>query len=439
MSVKNDVICRDEIRKCKNLLRKDVSLAIQEIDNLSSSILLDDNLHTIGWSDSFRALLIGLKNSEPAYRNLIINSAHNINSNCSLGIPLYLVTVEYLLNSKFDEDFDRLLQEIPQAKRVNSRSVISEWQKTIHDEYTIRNKDLFLDAVNQAGSLGSITVEKTSGINQVVVDNGSKFACAAHHFFDSENLNTIEFDDCLIVVIDGAIIEVSEIHHLLTHAYEENIPVVIMATNYSDDVANTLRVNWEKDLVKVLPLIIDKDLDNINQVKDLCQISRTFPVSKDTGILLSTIDFNDEPLNSITYVNMKGELSIRTTKNNFDAVRALQKDIQENLEKEKEDDIKKILRKRLAALSTRKAIIKINCHDTELGMLQDRVGSLFQLLSCAGRQGLVSLIPLYDFIGRTSVKHMPNMLPRLITEISIRRAISDVRAINKIMAIIKLD
>jgi len=439
MSVKNDVICRDEIQKCKSFLRKDISLAIQEIDNLSSSILLDDSLHTIGWSDSFRALLIGLKNSEPAYRNLILNSVYNINSSCSLGIPLYLIAVEYLLNSKFDEDFDRLLQEIPQAQRANSKSVISEWQKTIHDEYTMRNKDLFLDAVNQAGSLGSITVEKTSAINRVVVDNGSKFSCIAHHFFDSENLNTIEFDSCLIVVVDGAIIEVSEIHHLLTYSYEKNIPVVIMATNYSDDVANTLRVNWEKNLVKVLPLIIDKDLDNINQVKDLCQISRTFPVSKDTGILLSTIDFNDEPLSSITYINMKGELSIKTTKNNFDAVRALQKDIQENLEKEKEDDIKNILRKRLAALSTRKTIIKINCNDTELGMLQDRVGSLFQLLSCAGGQGMVSLVPLYKLIGRTSVKYMPTALPRAITEISIRRAISDVRAINKIMAIIKLD
>jgi len=439
MSTKNDVICKDEIRKCKSALRKDISLAIQNIDSLSSSILLDDNLHTIGWSDSFRALLIGLKNSEPAYRNLILNSVHNINSNCSLGIPLYLVVVEYLLNSKIDNDFDRLLQKIPQPKRVNSKSVISEWQKTVHDEYTMRNKRLFLDAVDLAGSLGSIIVEKTSAHNRVVVDNGSKFSCIAHHFFDSENLNIIEFDKCLIVVVDGAIIEVSEIHHLLTYSYEKDIPTIIMATNYSDDVANTLRVNWEKDLVKVLPLIIDKDLENVNQVKDLCQISRTFPVSKDTGILLSTIDFDDMSFSSATYNNTRGELSIRTTENNFDVVKALQKDIQEHLEKEKVDDVKKILRKRLSALSTRKAVVKINCSDTELGILQDRIGGLFQLLSCAGREGMVSLVPIYQHIERPVAKHMPTALPRAITEISIRRAISDVRAINKIMAIIKLD
>ena len=67
MPAKNDVICKDEIQKCKNSLRKDISLAVQEVNNLSSSLLLDDCLHTIGWSDSFRALLIGLNQPEPAY------------------------------------------------------------------------------------------------------------------------------------------------------------------------------------------------------------------------------------------------------------------------------------------------------------------------------------------------------------------------------------
>ena len=214
MSAKNDVICRDEIEKCKNSLRKDISLAVQEVDSLSSSLLLDDCLHTIGWSDSFRALLIGLKKSEPAYRNLILNSANHINSNCSMGIPLYLVLVEHLLKSEYDGE--RLLEDIQQPKRTKSATIISEWQKTVHDEYTIKNKDLFLSAVNQAGSLGSVVVEKTSAINRVEVDCGSKFSCTAHSFFDDESLDIIEFDKCLIAVVDGAIIEVSEIHHLLT-------------------------------------------------------------------------------------------------------------------------------------------------------------------------------------------------------------------------------
>jgi hypothetical protein len=439
MSATTDIICRDEIQKCKSFLRKDISLAIQDIDSLSSSILLDDCLHTIGWSDSFRALLTGFKNSEPAYRNLILNSVHNINSRCSLGIPLYLVIIEYLLKSKYDSNFSKLLQEIGPSKRVNSKTVIAEWTKTVHDEYTTKNIGLFLDAVNKAGSLGSVIVEKTDAIDRVEVDCGSKFSCTTHHFFHSDDLNIVEFERCLIVVVDGAIIDVSEIHHLLTHSYEKDIPAIIIASNYSDDVANTLRVNWEKNIVKVLPLIVDKDLDNINQIKDLCEISRTFPVSKDTGLVLSTLDFNDVPFSSVSYSNAKQQLTIKTTKHNFDAIRVLQADIRRSIEKEKVDDIKKVLRERLSGLSTRKAVIKINCNEAELGILQDRAGSLFQLLSCTGQQGLTPLNSLYRYIGLTPSRYMPTSLPGGIVEISVRRAIADAKAINKIMAIIKLD
>ena len=70
--MKNDVIRKEEISKYRNALRKDISLAISDIDNLSSSLLLDDSLHTMGWCDSFRALLLGLNNSEPAYKNMIV-------------------------------------------------------------------------------------------------------------------------------------------------------------------------------------------------------------------------------------------------------------------------------------------------------------------------------------------------------------------------------
>ena len=169
-------------KSVKSTLRKDISLTVQEVNDLSLSILLDDCLHTIGWSDSFRALLIGLQNSEPAYRNLILNSASYINSNCSMGIPLYLILVEHLLKSK-DNNPEFLLTAIQRPSRTSSKAVISEWEKTVHDEYTIKNKDLFLSAINQAGSLGSIAVEKTGASNRVEVDCGSKFSCVTHFIF----------------------------------------------------------------------------------------------------------------------------------------------------------------------------------------------------------------------------------------------------------------
>lgn len=439
MPATNDVICSGEVQKCKSALRKDVALAIQQVNELSSSILLDDCLHTIGWNDSFRALLLGLQNSEPAFRSLLLNSVHKINQECSLGIPLYLVAVEHMLKALDDFDIDEILSYIELPQRVSSSKVIEEWSKTIHDETTMSNKELFLTAIQKAGALGGVVIERTDSINRIQVESGSKFPCTPHPFFDSKEFSNVDFEKCLIVVVDGAIIEVSEIHHLLTHSYEQKIPFVIVASSYSDDVANTLRVNWEKNLVKVLPLISSKELEDINQVKDLCQVTSATPVSKDTGILISTIDFKEMFLSAARYSGIKSELIIETTSSNFNAIRLLRKDIQESIQKTKVDDIKTALRERLSRLATRRAVIKINCKENEAGILQDRAGGLMQLLTCAGRQGVVSLQPLYEKMNYHPAEYMPTILPRLTTEIAIRRAISDVRAINKIMAIIKLD
>ena len=90
MPAKNDVICRDEIEKCKSSLRKDVSLAIQQINELSSSVLLEDCLHNIGWNDSFRALLVGLQNSDS---NTNARSAFVSYVKCSRRSRKTLVTI----------------------------------------------------------------------------------------------------------------------------------------------------------------------------------------------------------------------------------------------------------------------------------------------------------------------------------------------------------
>ena len=440
MSAKNDVLCRDELDKCRDKLKKDVTLAIEEIDSLSSSILLDDSLHTIGWSDSLRALLLGFRNSEPAYRNLILNSVSRINATCSMAIPLYLLTIQNLLSRNSNSTTQKkLLSLVDHPVRVSSKKIIKEWENSVHDEYTIKNKDLFVKAVYAAGALGTVAVEQTISVPRVAIDCSSKFSCDVHQFFENEILDFVELNDCLIVVVDGAIINVSEIHHLLTHAYESAIPVVVFASNYSDDVANTLVVNWRKGLVKVLPLIVGKELDDINQIKDISTVSGTTPISKDTGLLISTTCFDETPRSSITYSSIKRECSFQTTKQNFDNIRRLRQDIQENLENEKIEDVKKILKKRLSKLSTRKATVKISCSKTELGILQDRAANLFQLLSCAGRQGIILLAPIYDCLEYQPSRFMPSILPRTIAESAIRRAISDANAIDNIRAIIKLD
>jgi len=141
MSVHNKVICGDDLDRCKSILKKDISLLINDINDLSSSILMNDRLHNIGWNDCFRGMLVGLNNCEVAYKNLILNSAHYLNESCTLTIPLYLLTLERILSSSItNERVLSFVQSLAIPKRVKSLDVIKEWERSIHDETTLSNK-----------------------------------------------------------------------------------------------------------------------------------------------------------------------------------------------------------------------------------------------------------------------------------------------------------
>jgi hypothetical protein len=440
MSVHNKVICGDDLDRCKSILKKDISLLIDDINDLSSSILMNDRLHNIGWNDCFRGVLVGLNNCETAYKNLILNSAYYLNESCALTIPLYLLTLERILSSSItDERAKKLIQASSIPKRVRSFDIIKEWERSVHDETTLSNKEVFIDAVQTAGALGSVVIEQTMGCTTSELESGCQFKCNLHPFFYELFEKHVELTDCLLVVIDGAIIDVSEIHHLLTYAYENQTPTVIFASNYSDDVANTLIVNWEKGLVKVLPLLMDSGLDNINQVKDLCTVAGVTPISKESGVLISTLDFDNIPANTVKYSIKKQSCLIQTTTDNFNSIKYLREDVQKTLAKEKVEDVRNILKKRLARLSTRTVRARINCSKTEEGILRDRVISLIQLLARAGNEGVIDVQPVYTALNYTPSNFMPRMLPYQITLNAIQRAAADARAINNISVIIKLD
>ena len=440
MSVHNDVVCGAELDRCKIRLKKDITSLIDDINNLSLSLLLKDRLHNLGWNDSFRGLLVGLNDCEPAYKNLILNSAYRLNDLCALAIPLYLLTIERILSMSItQEKVTELIQQPVISQRVNSASVIKEWERSIHDEATFENRSLFIEAVHVAGSLGSVVVQRTPGRSSLEVESGCRFQCSIHPFFSDSFINHVELRNSLMVVVDGAIIDISEIHHLLTYAYEKQTPVVVFASNYSDDVANTLIVNWEKGLVRVLPLILDTELDSVNQVKDLCTVAGVIPVSKESGMLVSAIDFNSLPPVTLKYSIKKQSCLIQTTMNNFDSIKYLREDIQQKLVKEKVEDVRNILKKRLSRLSTRTANVKIHCSETEEGILQDRAACLIQLLACSGREGVIDVKPIYDLLNYVPANWMPLMLPYYVALNAIQRAAADARAISNIRVIVKLD
>ena len=443
--MKNNVLINREVSKQKILLHRSILNVIERIENQDCSVFLGESgFHLLGYQDIFRILLLSLEDCERAYKNVVLNSAHNLNAKCCFTIPVYLNVLSVLLEKEYSAEMQSIFTEFLNDKhpeRCTSKKVIDEWKNTAYDKTTYQNFELMKSAVSNAGSLGSVVVSNHGSGNYLEIDEGCNFDLCLNDFFTDIVTDKITMKDCIIVVIEGSVIEVSQLHHLLNYSYENQQNVVLAATGYSEDVSNTLAVNWSSGKLKVLPLVIDQELENINQIHDICEVTSTIPVSTTSGTLISNMEFEKLLRHSITYRGPNRQLTINSSKSNIPKIQQLRLSLQRKLEKEKIEDVVNILKKRLSKMSVRCVNINIDCSNDEIGILQDRMSSLFQLLNRCASQGILETELLYGLcsINPKSRKRLPGVLPFSDVNNAIRRAVADAKAIDSIRAIIKME
>ena len=235
--------------------------------------------------------------------------------------------------------------------------------------------------------------------------------------------------DCSIIVVDGAIIEVSEIHHALQHSYDTKKSVLILARNMSEDVANTLLVNWQQKKTSVFPAILRDDIETINEVKDVCELIGVIPVSNQSGTLVSTIDFSTHPKSDVAYSFEKNELRIKVSQDRAKMCVILRDRLREQIEKESVEDVKVVLEKRMSRMSSRTVTLKTGFSSFEQGFIQDKASVFFTYFSKCAQQGIVNVGEDYPV----------RLLPGLEVLRAIRAGKSDRNVINSVKAILRLE
>ena len=118
--------------------------------------------------------------------------------------------------------------------------------------------------------------------------------------FDVETFDEFFFDKdtwdhslVKVIVIDGVIESVSEIHHILEFASKNTDPMVIISQGYADEVLQTLFVNKQRKTLNIFPLKLLKDERSINTYVDMSVVCNTDPVSYLKGNLISSIDYDE--------------------------------------------------------------------------------------------------------------------------------------------------
>lgn len=102
--------------------------------------------------------------------------------------------------------------------------------------------------------------------------------------------------DPKVVVIDGVVEGVHEIHHLLEAASSAKIPVLLIARSFAEEVLTTLELNRRRGTLNILPISVPMEVDAINTIIDISVVAGCDVISSIKGQLISTIDFDKQPM-----------------------------------------------------------------------------------------------------------------------------------------------
>lgn len=207
-------------------------------------------------------------------------------------------------------------------------------------------------ALELAGHGGRVILEKThSSTPSVELVRGYTFDLEAILPLDASFVRPRAF------CIDGFVEEVSEIHHLLEAAAEAREPCVLFVRGISDDVKHTLKTNYDRGSLRVLPLGAKFDLEGMNTLVDLAIVTGADLVSSLKGDLISSIKFHEAPyVDQVTV--FKGRCIVANAPTHAN-VAAHVANLRTRRQEEKIEDKGWLLDKRIKSLSPNHVIIRL--------------------------------------------------------------------------------
>lgn len=206
-------------------------------------------------------------------------------------------------------------------------------------------------ALDLAGFAGRIAVDKARARPSVELVRGYTFDLAPAWPINAR------CERPRIVCIDGFIEAVSELHHLLEEAAESKETVLLFVRGLADDVRNTLRVNYDRGSLRVVPIIAKFDIEGINVLNDVAIASGAHLVSSHTGELISATKLSeavriDEAVVYPTKVALTNTASRMSVEAHVAFLRKKRLD-------EKVDDVARLFDARVKALSPNHVIVRL--------------------------------------------------------------------------------
>lgn len=311
----------------------------------------------------------------------------------------HLIKVESLASGASDLMLGRLFDDrIFDVNNDNCQKLNKENLKNLISTYVDGSlKDMTYEALCIAGLNGKVvlTKQQTQQDSDILELNDGSFFPEVISIFKLKNSKYL---NPRIACIDGYIESVSEIHHLLEEASHLKENIFLFVRGISDEVVHTLKVNYDRGTLTVLPFIVKYDLDGVNLLNDIAIVTGGDVISSLKGQLISSVKLSTCP--RVDYVNVSdaGVLieKLETRNKVNEHVHFLQKKLLEL----NEDMSKEFIAKRIKNLGSNRVTIslKLDQNVTKKSFMIDRA---LRATKVAATHGVVEinnkLYPLATF------------------------------------------
>lgn len=207
-------------------------------------------------------------------------------------------------------------------------------------------------ALDLAGFAGRILIEKTHArTTSVELVRGYTFEQSAAFPV------SVKLEHPRIFCIDGYVESVSELHHLFEAAAEAKEPAVMFVRGLHDEVKHTLKVNFDRGSLKVVPIIVRFDLEGINTLNDISIATGADLVTSNKGDLITSIKFHEAPRVDEVIIH-RSQVVIKNEASRF-AVASHVASLRHRRHEQSIEDVGTLLDKRIKALSPNHVIIRL--------------------------------------------------------------------------------
>lgn len=216
-------------------------------------------------------------------------------------------------------------------------------------------KTMIKAAVELAGFAGRIVIERSERTRGVELIRGHSFE------HDGSWTVPVKLTRPRAVCVDGFVESVSELNRLLTDASETKEPVVLFVRGLAAEVQQTLRVNFDRGTLRVVPVIMPFDIQGINTMIDVSVVTGADMVSSNKGDLISAIRLEHAP--HITEAIITAKKATITNPSTHQRVSEHLQSLRKRRDEQKVEDVSKLLDERIKSMSPNHVVVRLQDDD----------------------------------------------------------------------------